>query len=288
MDFSRIQQALRAGCVDLWAAGVHWKDAPSPPPAPDYAKAATATNESSRVNQYTPYGSQVYTPGSPAQEARYDPMTGAYIPASAGTPWSSTTTLAPQAQQALDAQMAASAGMGQLGVSQMGRVNQQYSKPMDSSSVQDVSDKAYGAMTSRLDPQWQQAETMQKTQLANQGLTPGGEAYDNAMRVFNQGKNDAYQQANLGAIGTMPQTYQLESSIYNQPLNTLNAIRSGAQIQNPSFGATGTGANMLGAAQAQGQYAQGLYGAQVGETNAQNANTTQGVAAAAAIAAMMF
>ena len=288
MDLSRIQQALRAGCVDLWAASVHWKDSPSPPPAPDYAKAATATNESSRVNQYTPYGSQVYTPGQESVPAHQDPITGAMIPGTPAVPWSSNITLNPLAQRSLDTQMQTSAGLGDLSLSQMNRVNQQYSRPMDSSSVQDVSDKAYGAMTARLDPQWKQNEEMQKTQLANQGLTPGGEAYDNAMRVFNQGKNDAYQQANLGAIGTMPQTYQLESSIYNQPLNTLNAIRSGAQIQNPSFGNTGPGANMLGAAQAQGQYSQGLYGAQVGEVNAQNANTTTGLATAATIAAMMF
>jgi hypothetical protein len=139
------------------------------------------------------------------------------------------------------------------------------SRPPDLSSVPQVADKAYSALTSRLDPQWKQNQGMQETQLRNQGLVPGGEAYDNSMRVFNQAKNDAYQQANLGAISTMPQTYQLATDQYNQPLNQLNAIRSGAQIMGPQFEGS---PNYLGAAQAQGQYGQGLYNAQVGQQNA--------------------
>jgi hypothetical protein len=163
--------------------------------------------------------------------------------------------------------------LGDITQGQIPEVQDQYSKPMEMGSVDDVYDKAYGAMTSRLDPQWQQREQMKKVELANQGLAPGGEAYDNSMRELNQARNDAYQQATLGAISTMPQTYQLASSTYNQPLNILNALRTGAQIQNPTFQAPGmqsptAGANYLGAAQAQGGYDQGLYNSQVGQQNA--------------------
>jgi len=147
-------------------------------------------------------------------------------------------------------------------------VNQQYSTPMDLSSVPQIADKAYGAMTSRLDPQWAQREEMQKAQLANQGLAPGGEAYTNSMRDFNAARNDAYQQANLGAISTMPQTYQLAQAAYQQPLNQLNAIRSGAQIQTPQFGQT-PGANYAGAAAQAGQYAGNVYNQQIAQQNAQ-------------------
>lgn len=278
MDQRRFCEALRQGCIDPWAASVCWKDAPSPPPAPNYVGAAQATADSAHVNQITPYGSQTYQLGDsyfdPTGQQRTNPAT-------------STISLAPQAQAALDAQMGMSTGMGQLGLQQLPGVEQSLSKPMDLSGVQQTADQAYSAMTSRLDPQWQAATQQQQTALANQGLVPGGEAYDNAMRTFNQGKNDAYQQAQLGAIQTMPQTYQLANAAYEQPLNTLNAIRSGAQVQNPQFNQTGTGANMLGAAQAQGQYAQGLYGADVGATNASNANTMQGLSTAAMLAMML-
>lgn len=253
MDLSRFREALRQGCVDPWAVSVQWKDAPSPPQPPDLKGAAEATAKSQMGSQYTPYGSQVYSPDQNSPSG-----------------FASNITLAPQAQHALDSQMSLSQNMGDLAQSQLGAVNQQYSKPMDLSSVPQVADQAYKAMTSRLDPQWQHNEQMQKTELTNQGLVPGGEAYDNAMRTFNQGKNDAYQQANLGAISTMPQTYQMANSIYQQPLNQMNAIRTGAQIQNPTFQPPGAGTNYLGAAQSLGQYNQGLYGAQVGNINSQN------------------
>ena len=226
------------------------KDSPSPPPAPDYVGAAKQTQQSSMASQYTPYGNQVYSPDS-------------------GSPsgYRSDISLTPQAQQALDSQFRLSGGMGSLAERQLGNVNAAYEKPMPIQGVQDVADKAYGAMTSRLDPQWSARQEQFDAQMANQGIPVGSEAYGNANREFQQSKNDAYQQANLGAIQTMPQTYQIGSSIYNQPLNTLNAIRSGAQVQNPQFTPSGPGANILGAAQAGGQYGQGLYNAQVGANN---------------------
>lgn len=201
-------------------------------------------------SQYTPYGNQVYLPDSTNPSG-----------------YRSTITLDPTAQKTLDTQIGLSNDLGQAARDYMPNVQNTFSKPMDLQSVDDVSNKAYGAMTSRLDPQWQQAQTSEETKLANQGLRPGMEAYDNDMRVFNQGKNDAYQQANLGAIQTMPQTYQLATSEYQQPLNILNALRTGAQVQNPQFSAQ-PGANLGGAAQSQGQYDSSLYNTQVGGQNA--------------------
>ena len=228
------------------------KSSPQAPAAPDYTGAAKATTQSQQVSQFTPYGSQTYAPD-----------------ASAPSGYSSTINLAPQAQQALDSQLGLSAGLGNLAQSQLPGVQQQYSQPMGMQSVQDVSNKAYGDMTARLDPQWDARTTQEQTQLTNQGLRPGDEAYTNAMRDFGNARNDAYTQANLQAQNLIPQTYNTAQSIYNQPLNTLNAIRSGAQVQNPQFGQQ-PATNYLGAAQSQGQYGQGLYNAQVGT---QNANT---------------
>lgn len=223
---------------------------PAQPAAPNYSQAATDTAKSQMSSQYTPYGNQVYSPD-----------------ASSPSGYRSDINLTPQAQGTLDSQMNVSNNLGHLTEDQLGRVNQQYQQPMDLSSMQKIADQSYQQQTSRLDPQWAQRDSMEKTALANQGLVPGGEAYDNAMRDFNNSRNDAYDQARTSANNTMPQTYQLASSVYNQPLNTLNAIRTGAQVQNPQFSAQ-PGANQLGAAQAQGTYNQGLYNAQVGQQNA--------------------
>lgn len=223
---------------------------PAQPAAPNYSQAATDTAKSQMSSQYTPYGNQVYSPD-----------------ANSPSGFRSDISLAPSAQNTLNSQMALSQNLGNLANDQLGRVNQQYSQPMDMSSVQKVADQSYQQQTSRLDPQWAARDEQEKSALANQGLVAGGQAYDNAYRDFSNARNDAYDQARTSANNTMPQTYQLASSVYNQPLNTLNAIRTGAQVQNPTFQQT-PGANQLGAAQAQGTYNQGLYNAQVGQQNA--------------------
>lgn len=253
MDWSRFREATRQGCLDPWASTVHWKDSPSAPPAPNYQGAAEAQAASQRTSQYTPYGSQVYTPTG------YDPQ--------GNLTWRSDINLTPQSQHALDSQMAVSQGMGDLAQQQLPQVQQQYSHPMDLQSVQDVNNQAYAAQTARLDPQWNARQQQFDAQMANQGIPVGSEAYNNANREFQQSRNDAYQQANLAAIQTMPQTYQLASAEYNQPLNTLNAIRSGVQIQNPTFGSTPS-TNYLNAAQAQGQYDVNAFNAMQGGRNA--------------------
>ena len=254
------------------------KDSPAAPAPPDYKAAA----EASRSNQVTPFGSSTWTPAqaaNPGTQGQWvqgpppdvtgmrtgDRMKLANSPGGLNSTqvWQAGADATPAVAATNTTTLSPDLEKGLLGVT--GRVAENMSKPPDLSSVQDISDKAYGAFTARLDPQWQQQQGMQETQLRNQGLVPGGQAYDDAMRVFNQAKNDAYQQANLGAIQTMPQTYQLANDQYNQPLNQLNALRTGAQIQGPQFEGS---ADYLNAANMQAQYGQGLYNAQVGQQNA--------------------
>lgn len=222
---------------------------PSAPPSPDYTGAAYAQANASHSNQQTPYGNLVWTQADPK-----DPK----------SQWTSRIDLNPMGQQTLDSQMRMSQGLGNLAEGAMGNIN---TGPMDLSSVGKIQDQAYGAMTSRLDPQWDAREQQQKTQLANQGLAPGGEAYTNAMRDFGNQRNDAYQQAQLGAIQTAPQTYQLAQSTYNQPLNQFNALRTGAQVQNPQFQQPLPGPNLLGAAQAAGGYNMNTFNQNMGNYN---------------------
>lgn len=268
----------------LGGGWVCFKDSPSPPPAPDYTGAAQATaagnvdaaryaTKANRVNQYTPYGSQTYTNG-----INGDP-----------DQWRSDINLTDTGQKLLDYQNAASMGLGQQTTQALGRVNQALSQPFDYGSVQDVQDASYKTQTDRLDPQWQQRQQMTETQLVNQGLRPGTEAYDNAMRDFNYGRNDAYGQARQNAINTAPQTYQLASSLRNQPLNELNALRTGSQVTNPQFSnapqQAGTqGPDLLGAANSQ-------YGAAMGNYNAGQAadsSFTSGLMGLAGTAAIAF
>ena len=175
-------------------------------------------------------------------------------------------------------------------------------------------DQANQILNARLQPQMAQDRESQNAALANQGIVAGTKAYDNAMRTFNQGQNDlltnsqlagqqigqnlfnqgiqggqfsnaANQQmfannvtnANLGNAAQQQQ-YNQAMTNYNMPLNTLSALRSGAQVQNPTFQnvpqqATTSGADVLGATTAAGNYNLGTYNAQ----QAANSNLTGGL-----------
>ncbi len=272
--------AILKTLTDLWGYGFgpRYFDKPDPPPAPDYAGAAQATSAGSaqagigsnimaHPNVSTPLGSQTWD-----QNGVY------HVPSIGGIPgfdipmWNQNITLSPEQQALYDKQNQLSQGILGLGNNSLNQVKNAISQPQDLNSVQKVADQAYNAQTARLDPQWDQRRDQEYTRLANQGLTAGGEAYDNSMRDFNQGENDAYQQARLAAISTMPQTYQMDTAQRNQPLTEFNAIRTGAQPQMPQFQASQysgmQGPNMLGAAGMQGQYNQNLYGQQMAGSNA--------------------
>lgn len=236
----------------------------SSPPAPDYRAAAQETaagnldaarlaTKANRINQVTPYGSLTYS------HSGDDPDGG----------WSQNLNLTSAGQALLDQQNKTSQGLSSLQDNAMSRVAAQQGQPFDYGSVQDVQDASYGAQTARLDPQWQQREQALRTQMANQGIPMGSEASNNEFRTFNQGKNDAYTNARLAAISTAPQTLQMASALRSQPLNELNALRTGSQVTNPTFSSVPMqgqtqGANYLGAADAQ-------YGAALDATNASNA-----------------
>lgn len=184
-----------------------------------------------------------------------------------------TQTLSPAQQRLLESQQGISQKLADLGSTGVDRVSQTLLSPFDlSGGAKAATDKAYAGLTARLDPQWAQNEESNRAQLANQGITQGSQAYDNAMRTFNQGKNDAYNSAQLSAQQLAPQTMQMDITGRDQLLNELNAVRSGAQVQNPQFqpfsGSSVAPAPIMGATQATAQGEQNAYNAQMAGQNA--------------------
>lgn len=207
-----------------------------------------------------------------------------------------TQTLSPEQQGLLDAQNRISGNLAGVAESGLNRVGAGMAQGFDTSNIhplqadaaarQQAQDAAYRQQTSRLDPQWDTRQQQQETQLRNQGLVPGGEAYTNAMRDFNFGRNDAYnsafnnsfntglaaQQADFGMqSGANTQNIQQQAYLRSLPLNELNALRTGAQVQSPQF--QGYNPSQIGqtpimqGAMAQGQANQNAYNAQVGANN---------------------
>ena len=157
-------------------------------------------------------------------------------------------------------------------------------------------DAMYQRQESRLNPQFEQERQRKEAQLTAMGLRPTDAAWQTQMDQFNRGRNDAYEQARLGSIGEGRNEYQTmfstglqsqqfgnlarqqnwlnayQNSNYqnqlrqaqmaeqmmmrNQPLNEINALIHGQQVQSPQFsGFSNSGLaetpNLLGAAQSQ-------------------------------------
>jgi hypothetical protein len=164
-------------------------------------------------------------------------------------------------------------------------------------------DKANQLLMQRLQPQMEIQQRTLDAKLANQGVVPGTEAYNRAKMSLGMQQNDLLNQAQLSGLSAgntlfqqglqgaqfgntaqqqlqqnrlqnaqlanqaNQQAYTQALSNYNLPLNTLSALRTGSQVQNPTFTnvpqqATTSGADMLSAAQAGGQYNLGTYNAQ--------------------------
>jgi hypothetical protein len=197
--------------------------------------------------------------------------------------WSATQTLSPDQQRLFDIQNKLSIGTGELGEQGLGYVRKMISQPFDTSKLPSTgfnpSQSYQDAYMQRLAPQLQQNRDKLQQQLANQGIDIGSEAYDRAMMQQAQKENDLLLGATTQGfdVGNRARAAAFGELAYqrNEPLNTLNAVRSGAQLSspqyvNPASQAVTAGPDLLGAAQAQGNAAMNAYNAQVAT---QNANT---------------
>lgn len=250
------------------------------PAAPDYTGAAQATaagnleaakyaTVANRANQYTPYGSLTWQRGA----TDFDP-------------WTQRINLTPEGQSLLDQSNRTSQNLANLQDTSSARVAAQQAAGWgDDKLVQspfNPGETAQDAIMRRMQPQLDRSRNSAETRLANQGIQQGSEAWRNAQDDIGRQENDAYSQAALQGISTGQQARQQgiqEQQYFNtRDLNALNALRTGSQVTNPTFGgyaqqATTQGADMMGAANAQ-------YNAALGASNAKNAgisNLTSGL-----------
>lgn len=192
--------------------------------------------------------------------------------------WTQNVELDPQAQETLDKQMALSNRYADLAGMGLDKAQATLSDPtLDMSSIPqraiNVGQTAQEAILARLNPKMQQQEEALRTRLANQGINVGSEAFMNDFRQFNQKRNDAEMQAALYGIGlddkNRASALQEQAYLQDRPLNLINALRTGAQVQNPQFSsfanqAATAGPDYTGAANAQ-------YGAALDGYNAEQA-----------------
>lgn len=279
------------------------------PKTPDYAAlaqqtaagnydVAQATQAGNMVNQITPDGNVNFT----RQEVGKT---------SAGQPiyqWTQKVELSPAQQLAYDKDNQMNAGLQDVGIRGVGFVNQALDKPLsfdgmyglkDPGQIQkEASDAAYKNAMRYAEPRLQRDQSRLENQLANQGITRGSEAWNAAMsdenarqqNIYDNAQNQAYIQGLQGAsqaytqgLGNRQQQISEAEQLQHEPINILNAVRTGSQLQSaqqpqisPSQAAQMQyvgGADLLGAGQMQYQSA-------LDKANAKNAmfgNTMNGL-----------
>ena len=224
----------------------------SPPPAPDYTQAARATAAGNMIGQNTPYGSLNYAQSGTDQYG--NPM------------YTANQTVAPNLQPAVQN-------------SQNAVSNYQY-QPFSAGNL-----PSYGinpgqsyqqAEMSILQPQIDRQRQQTLTQLANQGIQPGSEAYQNALQDLNNQQNNLLANVTTEGIGVGLNANQQQ---YGQNLNTYNTNLAAPfsyasnvkALANPSYVQTPAGPNYLGAVNAQYQNQLCAYNAsQANQTNQMN------------------
>lgn len=275
-----------------------------PPPPPDYTGAAKETaygNEqaarvgstANRVNQYGPGGSIVYArqPGS-FDQAGYDAALAAARASGGQAPninlygnpdqYQVTTTLSPQQQELYGLKGQTDIGLANLANTGVNKAQGLLSNPeLDLSNVSprvlNAGTNAQQAVLSRLQPQIDRQREALRTQLLNQGIGMGNEAYRGAFDDQNRRENDLMTAAAIQGIGldqqSRQQGIQEQAFLQDRPLNLINALRSGTQVQGPQFmqvpqQATAQGPDYLTAAGNRGAAQTNMYNQQVGRQNA--------------------
>lgn len=250
--------------------------APKAPAAPDPAATSAAQTSSNKETALYNYGLNNSNYNTP-----YGDLTYSLDTSNPNQPQSTANvSLAPDQQTLLDNQNQQSIGLSNLANQLQGNVGNALSQPSPTAGdIQDLSKNAtdayYKQQTAMLDPQYQNLQKQQDATLANQGITAGSEAYNNAQSELGRQRDYAYGQAQNNAILQGPQNAQslfaLNSQERNQPLNEFNSLRTGSQVTSPQVpGQTPVnmaGTNVSGNINQGYQNQVGMYNSQVGQQN---------------------
>jgi hypothetical protein len=169
------------------------------------------------TNQITPDGSLTYS------------QNGTWAD---GTPrFTATTSLTPEAQKIFNTNQITKQNIANIGKDQSARIGDLLGTPIKLGNEATES-RLFELGSKRLDPMFAQRQQQLEANLANKGIQQGSAAYTAAMRDFDSGRNDAYNQLLLTGRGQANQELMAER---NAPINEISALMSGSQVSNPNF-----------------------------------------------------
>lgn len=225
--------------------------APQPQSPQNTAQQQTASNVQTAIanatlgntNQITPQGSLTYT------QTGGQNVGGNWVPS-----YTATQTLSPEQQKIYDQ----TTGLQNSGLKAAGGVfnqlNETVKNPLNFNGIAAMPgdqtalrDDAYKALTARSNTDLGRSRDAQQTQLANQGIAQGSEAWNRAMEGQDRAVVDASNQATIQAGNIAQQNLSQAQTIRNQGINEAQTLRNqpfqeyaqllglGGNIQSPTY-----------------------------------------------------
>lgn len=221
--------------------------APTPPDPIATAKAQTTSNVNTAVsnsyldnaNERGPLGNVNYA------VTGHNTVGGLDVPS-----FTRTTTLSPEQQKLYNQQTAIGGQMNDIAGQELGQLKSSLSKPLnyDGLPAAPTYDRQHyeDALNSRLEPELQRDRAALESQLANQGVRSGSEAYREAIALSDRGRNDARTNSVLSAgnfagqeLGAGYQArdhaIQERTNLRSQPINEISTLLNGGQVTMPQF-----------------------------------------------------
>jgi hypothetical protein len=202
-----------------------------------------------------------------------------------------TQKLSPAEQAIYDKNVQQRTNIGDVGITGSESLKDIIGQKIDFSGAPAVGDgaatrsKVYDALMGRVNEDTANQRDQRNSELIAAGIRPGTKAYDDAQNLISRQYNDARGNAEVNAGNAANQQFGMDTQNRQQyisellaqrqtPLNEINALLSGSQVNNPFAGNLGyqAGANVqaapiLQAGQMQGQADLNAYNAQQAGSN---------------------
>lgn len=199
--------------------------------------------------------------------------------------------LSPAEQAIYDKNVQQRTNIGDVGITGSAALKDIIGQKIDLSGAPTVGDgaatrnKSYDALMARVNEDTANSRDQRNSQLIAAGIRPGTKAYDDAQNLITRGYNDARGNAEINAGNAAEQQFGIDTKNRQQyiaemlaqrqtPLNEINALMSGSQVNNPfangigyQGGANVQAAPIFSAAQQQGQADLNAYNAQQAGAN---------------------
>lgn len=224
---------------------------PKPPAMPDPFKLIDAQADSNRVNEVGPSGTLTWSQGPDGK-------------------WTQTRAFSPELQKIYG--------------KQLGLLNQD--APTGDAYNQKYSDAMFSRSRALLDPMFDQQSRTMEQKLANQGLPMGSEAYTGELDRFEDTRNRAYtdaaNQATLSGTDVGMRQRGTDMQGRSNEFNQMAALLGGQQTNQ------GSPLDVMGPFGMQQEGQMNQYQGALANSQAQNAQKTQGATALASMLAMIF